>query len=96
MTTIKDPILDPYYISKDNYGYTIHETITPDSRYLDKDSEGKDYIKAICHPSTFGNCLTRIINLKLNDGTNYNSISEYIDRYNKISEKIKNTIKIEL
>ena len=96
MTTIKDPVLDPYYVSKDNHGYTIYETVTPDSRYLEEGSEGKDYVKTICHPSTFGRCLTRIIEMKLNNDTDYSSISEYLNRYNKISEKVKNAIKVEL
>ena len=33
-TIIKDPVLLPYYISKDQYCYTVIEIITPDEKNL--------------------------------------------------------------
>ena len=50
-TIIKDPVLLPYYISKDQYCYTVIEIITPDEKNLGRfgnkgnQNEGKDYGK---------------------------------------------------
>ena len=35
-TIIKDPVLEPFYISKDQYCYTVVEKITPDEKNLEK------------------------------------------------------------
>jgi len=96
MTTIKDPVLEPYYVSKDNHGFTIHEVITPDANNLEEGSEGKDYIKAISHPSTFGGCLKRIAQLKTNDGRDYSSIKSYLAQYQKITNQIEQSFNLEI
>ena len=33
-TIIKDPVLEPFYISKDQYCYTVMEVITPEEKNL--------------------------------------------------------------
>ena len=33
--TIRDPFLEPFYIQKDTYGYTVLEDATPDQRYTE-------------------------------------------------------------
>jgi hypothetical protein len=96
MTTITDKVLEPYYVSKDNHGYTIHEVITPDVKNLEEGSEGKNYIKAISHPSTFGGCLKRIAELKVNDGSEYTSIKEYLKQYKQIANEIEKSFNVEL
>ena len=52
-TIIKDPVLEPYHLSKDQYCYTLIETITPDEKNIgkfgkkDNGNQGKDYEKPI-------------------------------------------------
>jgi len=96
MTTIKDPVLEPYYVSKDNHGFTIHEVITPDSKNLEEGSEGKDYVKAISHPSTFGGCLKRIAQLKIHDNSDYSNIKSYLAKYQEIINQIEQSFNLEI
>lgn len=96
MTTIKDPVLAPYHITKDNNGYSVVETVTPQAKYLEKGSAGKDYEKAVCYPSTLGGCLKKIAELKLNTGKEYQSIREYLNEYNDVYEEISQTFKLEI
>ena len=67
MTIIKDSLLEPYFIGKDAYCYTAYEVITPQKKYLEKGSEGKNYEKPIGHYSDFGSALTAIMKAKLNN-----------------------------
>lgn len=96
MTTIKDPILVPYHITRDNNGYSIVETVTPQAKYLEKGSEGKDYEKAICYPSTLGGCLKKIAELKTNTNKDYSSIREYLNEFNSIYSEIQKTFNLEV
>ena len=61
MTIIRDPLLEPYFIGKDAYCYTAYEVITPQKKYLEKGSLGKDYEKPIGHYKDFGNALEAIM-----------------------------------
>ena len=67
MTIIRDPLLEPYFIGKDAYCYTAYEVITPQKKYLEKGSLGKDYEKPIGHYKDFGNALEAIMKHQLNE-----------------------------
>jgi len=91
MTIIRDPLLEPYFIGKDAYCYTAYEVITPQKKYLEKDSLGKDYEKPIGHYSDFGNALEAIMKHRLNEkNREYSSIQEYLDKWNKIKSNLNN------
>ena len=96
MTIIKDPVLEPYHITRDNNGFSVIETVTPQEKYLEKGSKGKDYEKALFYPSTLGGCLKRIAELKLNTGREYQSIREYLDEFNTVYNEIKQTFNLEV
>ena len=96
MTTIKDPVLEPYHIVRDNHGFSVVETVTPQTKYLEKGSEGKDYEKALFYPSTVGGCLKKIAELKLNSGKEYQSVKEYLDEFNLIYNQIQKTFNLEI
>jgi hypothetical protein len=86
-TIIKDPVLLPYYLSKDQYCYTVIEIITPDEKNLGRfgnkgnKNEGKDYEKSLGHYSTVAAALKKIAKLKLDNKPEYNSILEYINKW---------------
>ena len=91
MTTIKDPLLEPFYIGKDAHCYTTYEEITPDPKYTDNGKSGEKYTKPLGHYSDFGSALRSIMKAKLNMGEKkYNSIKEYITEWNSIQKEIKN------
>lgn len=87
---IKDPLIEPYFITRDQYCYTINEVTTPDPKYT---SSGKTYIRSLGHYSKFNICLEEIALQKLNK-KNYSSIKEYIAEWKKITESFKNLIEI--
>ena len=88
-TIIKDPVLEPFYISKDQYCYTVMEVITPEEKNLGRfgnkgnKNEGKDYEKPLGHYVNLAHALKKIAKSKLDVKLEYNSIKEYIDTWNK-------------
>ena len=89
ITIIKDPLMEPFYVSRDSHCYTVYENITPDSKYTENNKPGKDYSKVVGHYGTFGACLNRIAREQTNLTSEYNSIKEYLTEYNNIETKIK-------
>ncbi len=91
-TIIKDPNLDPFYLSKDQYCYTVIEVITPETKNLGRfgnggnKNEGKDYEKSLGHYSTVAAALKKIAKLKLDNKPEYNSILEYINKWEEEKE----------
>lgn len=96
VTIICDPQIEPYFIGKDSYCYTIYETITPDVKYTESNKVGKEYTKPMGHYSNFGNCLKAIARLKTDNKQKYSSIQEYIETFtqteNIINQLVKNKI----
>ena len=86
-TIIKDPVLIPYYIAKDQYCYTVIEVITPEEKNLGRfgnkgnKNEGKDYEKPLGHYSNLASALKKIAKSKLDKKLEYNSIMEYIKNW---------------
>ena len=93
MAKITDSKMEPYYIGKDTYCYTVYEVVTPQEKYLEKGSEGKDYEKPVSHHSDFGSALKRVMKEKLNrEKGHYTSIKEYIERWDKLRKELKEII----
>ena len=89
MSKITDLKLEPYYIGKDSHCYTVYEVVTPQAKYLEKGSEGKDYEKPVAHYSNFSKALERVMKEQLsNKQENFNSIQEYIDAWNEIKNEL--------
>jgi hypothetical protein len=86
---ITDPAMEPYFISVDDNCMTVNIKVTPDARYTEN---GKDYVKIIGHYSTLGSSLKCVIREKTNSQS-YDSIKEYIDTYESITNTILENIK---
>jgi len=89
MTIIKDSLLEPFYIGKDAYCYTVYEVITPNADNLEAGSKGKDYEKPVGHYSHFGKALECVAKSKLNLKEEYSSVKEYIETYNQLKKEIE-------
>ena len=90
MARITDPLLNPYFIGKDTHCYTVYEVVTPQAKYLEKGSEGKDYEKPQGHYSSFGAALQKIAKEKLNnEKEHYTSIKEYVKRWDELLIELK-------
>ena len=79
LRTIEDKILDPYYITMDDYCNTLHEDISK--------KKDKTYTKKLGHFTSFDKVLERISTHKTNKRS-YLSIKEYIEQYKEIKESI--------
>jgi hypothetical protein len=102
-TTIKDPAIEPFFISKDQYCYTVMETITPDEKNVgkfgkkDNGNQGKNYEKSMGHYSSLSSALRKITEAKIDLKDEYSTIMEYINEYDKQQELISKLInKIEI
>ena len=90
MAKITDPSMEPYFIGKDTHCYTVYEVVTPQEKYLEKGSEGKDYEKPLGHFGTFGSALYKVAKLKLhNEKDHYTSIQEYVKRWDELLIELK-------
>jgi len=88
-TIIKDPAIEPFHISKDQYCYTVYETVTPDKDNLEVGSKGKDYQKPLGHYGNFGSALKAIAKAQIDlKGGEYNSIQSYLEEWNVQQEII--------
>lgn len=102
-TTIKDPTIELFFITKDQYCYTVMETITPDDKNIgkfgkkDNGNQGKNYEKSVGHYSSLSSALKKITELKIDLKDNYSTIMEYINEFDKQQESINKLInKIEI
>tara|TARA_R110000822_G_scaffold233595_1_gene364966 strand:+ start:256 stop:573 length:318 start_codon:yes stop_codon:yes gene_type:complete len=94
-TIIKDPALIPFHLSKDQYCYTVIETITPDEKNIgkfgkkDNGNQGKDYEKQLGYYSNLGSALKVIAKQKMNVKHEYSSILEYIKEWEYQKEEME-------
>tara|TARA_B110000858_G_scaffold53300_1_gene61915 strand:+ start:1286 stop:1603 length:318 start_codon:yes stop_codon:yes gene_type:complete len=87
--TISDPSLEPYFITKDEHCFTIKENVSPNSNHFRTQGKGKDYEKSLFYFPTFQQALERIATLQLSQKENYNNLQDYLEKYNLISNQIK-------
>ena len=90
VTVIKDPKMEPFFIGKDSYCYTVYQKVNPDPRYARKTTDlEKEYIKVLGHYSNFGSCLKVVAQNKANNKKSYESVKEYLEYYNRVRDEIK-------
>ncbi len=87
--TINDPALEPYFITKDEYCFTVKENVAPNTSHFRTQGKGKSYEKSLSYYPTFEAALEKISTLQLSQKENYNSIQDYLKDYDSISNKIK-------
>jgi hypothetical protein len=83
---LKDPVLEPYFIQLDDYGYVLHKAITAGD-------SGKEYSQVIGYYNNLANVLKA---LAKNDSMskNHDSIQSYIDNYESIINKLNQAYNI--
>ena len=78
---INDETITPYFISMDDYCYTVYQDLSKNN--------DKTYTKKLGHFTSFELALNKIAVHKTNN-KDYNSIKEYIGEYREIKEKFEN------
>lgn len=93
---IRDPLIEPFYIQRDEWQYSIIEIVTPKEKF--SDTGGKPYKKYRTHHPSLSGALLAISKLKHPEKTEYDSFREYADEVGAYNEKlfkfIKEVIKI--
>jgi uncharacterized protein YutD len=87
---VKDPIMEPYFISMDDNCLTVNISVTPDARYSDST---KEYTKVVGHYSNMASALKSIAQNKVNSQS-YDSIKEYMATYTSLVENFSKTFSI--
>ena len=89
-SVIRDPLMEPYFIQKDRYNFTVMERVTPTVGFAGREAKGKELERPIAYLTTFRSALWRISKLKFSNETKgeYNSIKEYMDEWNTVKDGI--------
>ena len=102
-TIIKDPVLEPFHLSKDQYCYTVVETITPDEKNIgkfkkkDNGNQGQNYEKQLGYYTNLAGALKVIAKYKLNNKKEYSTVLEYVKEWEFQKEEISKLLsKLEL
>ncbi len=90
-TIIKDPNLEPFFITKDKYCFSVMEMVQPTRKRNSNDKTPLEpYEKAVGHYTSLGGALKVIARGRLNDPqTTYKSVKEYLDRLEELNEEMK-------
>jgi len=85
---ITDPLLEPFFITKDEYSYTVKQNITSDSSHFRSKGKSKTYEKSLYYYPNFGDAINKIAKLKA-DLDDFDDLNKYIENYKEISNQIK-------
>ena len=87
--TITDKVLEPFFITKDEYSFSVKQNVTSDASHFRSKGKSKTYEKTLYYYPTFGKAVSKIAELKL-ESEDYKDLQEYIENYKLISNQIKN------
>ena len=88
LQTIRDPKLDPFFITVDDYCFTIKEIVTPDTTHFKAKGERKEYERSLFYYPHFDMALNKIIELQMGN-EDINSLDNYLEQYKTITNNIK-------
>ena len=83
---ITDPVLDPYMIQIDENNYAVVKNVTAGK-------SGKTYQQTLAFCSNLSAAVSKIAKDSLLD-KDYSSVSEYVEQYKEIEERLKTMIKL--
>ena len=85
---ITDPLLEPFFITKDEYSYTVKQNIESDSSHFRSKGKSKTYEKSLYYYPQFDQAINKIAELK-SQLDSFDSIKNYLENYKEISNQIK-------
>ena len=88
LQTIKDHRLEPFFITVDDYCFTVKEKITPDSDHFKSNGRNKIYEKSLFYLPNLGKAIEKIAELKSGDG-DFDNLNDYLFNYENIKNQIK-------
>ncbi len=90
LTTISDPLMEPYFITKDEMCYTVNERIIPNKDHFRSKGNGTEYSKPQGFYPEFQQALTKVAKEKLHTRKDYESLFEFLNEFKLIETNIKN------
>jgi hypothetical protein len=87
-SVIKDEVLEPFFISRDNYCYTVYENIKS------SETPGNVYLKTHGHFSDLEPCLKSIAKMKIHKKKEFSSLKEYIGEWVEIQEQFNKQLSV--
>lgn len=96
-TIIKDPSLEPFFLSKDQYCYTVFESISPNNTSTRgrKSVEGKEYQRAWGHYSKLSSAVNAIIKAKTDQKQEqYDTLKSYMEEIKQQEQQLKNLLEL--
>ena len=90
ITTISDPLLEPFYIQKDEMCYTVIERIIPNGDHFRTKNGGKEYVKPQGYYPNFDQALHKVALEKLHNKKDHKSLNSFLDDFRAIELNIKN------
>jgi hypothetical protein len=85
---LKDPKLEPFFITVDDYCFTVKEIVSPDATHFKSNGKRKEYERSLFYVPNLGMAISKIIDLKM--GTeDFKSLNEYLETYTIIKNEIK-------
>lgn len=88
LQTLTDSKLEPFFITVDEYCYTVKEKVISDVNHFKSKGTGKEYEKSLFYFPDLGSALSKIIDLKTGS-KDFNSLKEYLNEYKNIKNEIK-------
>ncbi len=85
---ITDPLLEPFFITKDEYSFTVKQNVTSDVGHFRSKGNAKTYEKSLYYFTHMDQALNKICELQASTD-NFDSLKEYINNYKSISNQIK-------
>ena len=85
---ITDPLLEPFFITKDEYSYTVKQIVESDSDHFRSKGKSKVYEKSLYYYGRLDQAINRIASLKA-DLDDHNSLKGYMENYQLISNQIE-------
>ena len=95
---IRDPLMEPFYISKDANNFTLIEKTISTRGFAGKKATGKETERTVGYYTSFRNALSKVAKEKFykNQGE-YDSIQEYINTWDEVKNGLETMLnKIEI
>ena len=96
--TIKDPLMESFYISKDATNFIVIEKSISTRGFAGKKATGKEVEKVVGYYTSFKNALNKIAREKFyNNPGEFSSIQDYINSWDKVKNGLETMLnKVEL
>jgi hypothetical protein len=88
LQTITDSNLEPFFITVDDYCYTVKERVSSDITHFKSNGKARSYEKSLSYHPTLSRAIEQIAELKSGVG-NFHNLDDFLQKYNQIKNQIK-------